>query len=137
MPAATASADSFSQTSNLQLTVHKLNGKNYLKWAQSVKLAIDGRGKLGHMIGEVTQPAVDDPTRKKWRSKSSLVIVWLINSMEPAIGKPHLFLPMAKEVWQAVRDCYSGLENLSQIFYLKTRPWHSKQGDRDITTHYN
>ena len=111
--------------------------KNYLKWAQSVKLAIDGRGKLGHLTGEVTQPASNDPSLKKWRSEDSLVIVWLINSMELAIGKPHLFLPTAKDVWEAVRDCYSNLENLSQIFDLKTRLGQSKQGERDVTTYYN
>ena len=102
-----------------------------------MKLAIDGRGKLGHLTGEVTQPASNDPSLKKWRSEDSLVIAWLINSMEPAIGKPHLFLPTAKDVWEAVRDCYSNLENSSQIFDLKTRLWQSKQGKRDITTYYN
>ena len=30
-----------------------------------MKLAIDGRGKLGHLIGEVTQPAKNDPFLKK------------------------------------------------------------------------
>ncbi|KAG6757059.1 hypothetical protein POTOM_037360 [Populus tomentosa] len=39
--------------------------------------------------------------------------------MEPAIGKPHLFLPTAKDVWEAVRDMYSDLENSLQIFDLK------------------
>ncbi|KAJ9564892.1 hypothetical protein OSB04_000858 [Centaurea solstitialis] len=31
----------------LQITVVKLNGQNYLECAQSVKLALDGRGKIG------------------------------------------------------------------------------------------
>ncbi|KAH9763107.1 protein kinase domain-containing protein [Citrus sinensis] len=47
--------------------------------------------------------------------------------MEPGIGKPYLFLPKAKAVWDAVRDTYSDLENSSQIFELKTRLWQSKQ----------
>ncbi|RVW35006.1 Retrovirus-related Pol polyprotein from transposon RE1 [Vitis vinifera] len=102
--------------SSFQLTIHKLNGKNYLEWAQSVKLAIDGRGKLGHLNGEVSKPVADDPNLKTWRSENSLVIAWLINSMEPAIGKSHLFLPTAKDVWEAVRDM---------------------QGDREVTTYYN
>ncbi|KAH0641070.1 hypothetical protein KY290_036685 [Solanum tuberosum] len=68
-----------------QLTSHRLNGKNYLEWAQSVKLAIDGRGKLGHLTGETKKPGVGDPKMNSWRSENSLVIAWLINSMEPAI----------------------------------------------------
>ena len=123
--------------SSFQLTIHKLNGKNYLEWAQSVKLAIDGRGKLSHLNGEVSKPAANDPNLKTWRSENSLVIAWLINSMEPAIGKPHLFLPTAKDVWEAVRDMYSDLENSSQIFDLKSKLWQSRQKDREVTTYYN
>ncbi|GAV82288.1 UBN2_3 domain-containing protein, partial [Cephalotus follicularis] len=101
----------FSQNSNLQLTVHKLNGQNYLEWVQSVKLAIDGRGKLGHLTGEVKHPATNNPNWKTWRSENSLVTAWFINSMEPAIGKPHLFLSTVKDVWDVVRETYSDLEN--------------------------
>ena len=57
--------------------------------------------------------------------------------MKPAIGKPHLFLPTARDVWEAVRDMYSDVENSSQIFDLKTRLWKAKQGDRDVTSYYN
>ena len=47
-------------SNSFHLTIHKLNGKNYVEWAQSVKLVIDGKGKLGHLTGEVTKPAVGD-----------------------------------------------------------------------------
>ncbi|XP_024038874.1 uncharacterized protein LOC127898956 [Citrus sinensis] len=124
-------------SSSLQLTVHKLNGKNYLEWAQCVKLVIDGKGKLGHLTGEVTKPAAGDPSLPTWRSANSMVIVWLINSMEARIGKPYLFLSTAKAVWDAIRDTYSDLENSSQIFELKTQLWQSKQGNREVTTYYN
>ncbi|KDO40572.1 hypothetical protein CISIN_1g042697mg [Citrus sinensis] len=46
---------------------------------------------------------------------------WLINSIEVSIGKTHLFLPTAKDVWDAVRETYSDLKNSSQILELKTR----------------
>ena len=92
---------------------------------------------MGHLTGEISKPAVGDPNQKKWQSKNSLVIYGLINSMEPAIGKPHLFIPTAKDVWEAVRYLYLDLENSSQIFELKTRLWKSKQNDRDVTTYYN
>ena len=43
----------------------------------------------------------------------------------------------ARDVWEAVRDLYSDLENPSQIFELKIQLWQSKQSDRDVTTYYN
>ncbi|XP_015061344.1 uncharacterized protein LOC107007297 isoform X2 [Solanum pennellii] len=70
-----------------QLTSHRLNGKNYLEWTQSVKLVIDRHGKLGHLTGETKKPEVGDPKMNSWRLENSLVIAWLINSMEPVIVK--------------------------------------------------
>ena len=57
--------------------------------------------------------------------------------MEPTVGKSHLFLPTAKDVWDVVQDMYSDVDNSSQIFELKTKLWKSRQGDRDVTTYYN
>ncbi|KAL3514076.1 hypothetical protein ACH5RR_026793 [Cinchona calisaya] len=69
-----------------QLTSHKLDGRNYLEWAQSVKLVTDRRGKLGHLTGEVKKPEASDPWMSVWRSENSLNSAWLINSMVPTIG---------------------------------------------------
>ncbi|KAK5802336.1 hypothetical protein PVK06_029924 [Gossypium arboreum] len=122
---------------SFQLTSHKLNGKNYLEWPQSVKLAIDGRDRLGHISEEVEQPRVGDPKISKWRSENSMIIAWLINSMEASVGKPFLFLPTAKYVWDAVKDTYSDLENASQIFELKIKLWKARQGEKEVTLYYN
>lgn len=61
--------------------------------------------------------------------KNSLFIAWLVNSMKPTIWKPFMFLPTTREVWQAVKDMYSDANNSLQIFDLKSRLWHSKQGE--------
>lgn len=83
-----------------------------------MKLFIDGKGKLGHLTGEVRKPA-DDPNLKAWGSENSMITAWHIHSMNPSIGKP-LFIPTVKEVWEAVQDTYFDLENSSQIFDHKT-----------------
>ena len=125
-------------TSNsIQITIHRLNGRNFLEWSQSVKLAIDGRGKLGYLTGETKQPSEKDPGFRTWRSENSLVMAWLLNSMELSIAKPHMFMKTTKEVWDSVRETYSDLENSSQIFELKIKLWQLKQGDREVTAYYN
>ena len=52
-------------------------------------------------------------------------------------GKPFMFIPTAKDVWDAIRETCSDLENSSQIFELKTKLWQLKQRDRDVTEYYN
>ena len=106
----------------LHLTVEKLNGKNYKEWAQAIKLIIDGKGKLGFLIGETWRPPLTNAAAsQKWRSENSFITSCLINSMKPTIGKTYMFLSTANDVWDAIRETYSDAENASQIFELKMR----------------
>lgn len=112
---------------SLQLTPHKLNGKKkYLERAQFVKLAIDGRGKLGCLTGDMKKPEEDDKRLGIWQFENFMIIAGLLNSMEPSIGKPYLFLPTTKDVWEAVRKTYSDVDNFSQIYELKTKLWRAR-----------
>ena len=65
---------------SLHITAHKLNGKNYLQWAQSVKIVICGRGKLGYITGELPTPTASNPAYKTWLADNSIILTWLINS---------------------------------------------------------
>ncbi|XP_073219663.1 uncharacterized protein [Cicer arietinum] len=94
--------------------------------------AISGSGNgLSSQNGEVQMPATTDPKYRFWKSENSVIIAWLLSNMESTIKKPFMFLPTAKEVWEAVKETYSNIQNSSQIFDLKSRLWHTKQGDRD------
>ena len=120
--------------SPLHLAVEKLNGKNYREWAQTIKLIINGKGKLGFLTGKTRRPPPTDAVAsQKWQSENSFITSCLINSMKPVIGKMYIFLPTAKDVWDAIWETYSDVENASQIFELKTRFWQMKQGNRAVT----
>jgi hypothetical protein len=57
--------------------------------------------------------------------------------METGIGKPYMFLPSTNDVWEAIKETYFDIQNASQIFGLKLKLWHAKQGDRNVTPYYN
>ena len=69
------------------------------------------------------------PKVKSWRLENSLMIAWLINSMEPIIGKSYLFLPTAKDMREAVRETYF---YVAQIFELKIKLWQAKQDENAV-----
>ena len=77
---------------SLQITIRKLNRKNYFEWSQFVRLVIDEKGKLRYLNGEVTPPAINDPKYRQWRLENSMVTAWLINSMDPIIEKTFMYL---------------------------------------------
>ena len=93
-------------TFSLQITTHKLDGKNYLQWAQSVKIVICGHDKLGYITGELPAPNPTDLTYKTWLAENFIVLAWLINSMDPKISRRYLWFKTAKEVWDAARRMY-------------------------------
>lgn len=57
--------------------------------------------------------------------------------MEPSVGRPYLFLPIAKNVWDVIRETYSYLDNFSQLYELRTKLWQDKQNGREVIEYYN
>lgn len=47
-----------------------------------------------------------------------------------------MFLPTAKDVWDAVKEMYSDSENSSQILKIKSKLWETKQGKRNVIDYY-
>lgn len=122
---------------SLHITAHKLDGKNYLQWAQSVKLVICGRGKLGYITGDLPAPPSTDSKYQLWQAENSIVLAWLINSMDQKISRRYLFFKTAKEVWDAARKMYSDLGNASQIFEIRSKLKEIKQGNQTVTQYFS
>ena len=70
-----------------------------------------GKGKVGYLNGGIPNPAPEATDYDAWDAENSLVMAWLINSMEPKIGRTYLFYKTAKEVWEFVQSLYSTMEN--------------------------
>ncbi|RVX23597.1 Retrovirus-related Pol polyprotein from transposon TNT 1-94 [Vitis vinifera] len=70
-----------SDSSPILITGHKLNGHNYLQWSQSVLLFICGKGKDEYLTGEAAMPETTEPGFRKWKIENSMIMSWLINSM--------------------------------------------------------
>lgn len=107
------------------------------EWSQSVHLVIDGKGKLGYLNGEVTPPTTNDPKYRQQHSENSMVTVWLINSMDPIIGKTFIYVKTDHDVWEAVRETYLDMENQAQSYEISTRMWKMQQGNHNIRAYYN
>ncbi|XP_073152035.1 uncharacterized protein [Henckelia pumila] len=111
---ATLAPLSGSDNSSLQISAHKLNGHNYLQWAQSVKIVICDRGKMGYLTGELESPKKSDPSYKTWVAKNFIVLAWLINSMENNISRRYLWFQTTKEGSNSVTQYFTDLQDLWQ-----------------------
>ena len=77
-------------------TTMKLNGSNYLLWAQAFCIFISAQNKLAYLFQ--TPPANTDPTYVIWLTEDYSVMTWLLNSLEEKISDSVIFLTTAKEM---------------------------------------
>ncbi|KAF6163998.1 hypothetical protein GIB67_028702, partial [Kingdonia uniflora] len=103
---------------NLKITSQPLDGFNYVRWAQSVKLFVGGRGKIRFLLGTEKEPAKSDLKYAKWFSDDSMMRNWLINFMQPTISAGYLFTNNAHLIWESLHKVYSQRENNARIFQL-------------------
>lgn len=108
----------FDESHSVQITTFRLNGLNYFRWHQSVQLYIPGRGKVGYLNGERPKPDIVDPRYAIWDAENSMVMTWLVNSMEENISSNYMCYSTAKELWDSVTEMYSDLGNKSRIYEL-------------------
>lgn len=100
-------------------------------------LFVRGKGKIGYLIGATKAPRRDDPTYSIWDAENSMIMFWLVNSMEPKIGQTYMFLTIAEEIWEVVGETYSNFGNSAQIYEIKTKICEIKLCDQSVTTYYN
>ena len=85
-----------------QITSFKLNGRNFFHWSRSVEMVIRGKGKICYIDGSIKQPASGDPSYVSWDIQNSIVMAWLIHSMEDHLSEVYLLYPTVKAIWDTI-----------------------------------
>ncbi|KAI5388231.1 hypothetical protein KIW84_074065 [Lathyrus oleraceus] len=105
-----------------------MNDANYLRWSQSVRMYLMGRGKICYITSDKKQPDKAGADYDTWDAENSMVMTWLVNSIDEEIGANYLCYDTAKELWECVSQMYSDLENQSQIYKLTLKLGEIRQG---------
>ncbi|RVW63213.1 Copia protein [Vitis vinifera] len=66
------------------------------------------------------------------RLKTSMIMSWLINSMNNDIGENFLLFETAKDIWDAAKETYSSSENTSELFQVESALHDFRQGKHNI-----
>jgi len=92
----------------------KLNGLNYLLWAQTFHIFIGTQNKLAHLLQ--APPATTEPTYVIRLTGDYSVMTWLLNSLEEKISGSVMFLTTAKEMWDKLKMMYDNEKKPSRVF---------------------
>lgn len=100
-------------------------------------LVIKVKGKVGYLTGKIVKPSQDSTAYGVWEVENAIVMAWLVNSMEPKVGRTYLFYKIASKIWNVVQEIYSNLENTVQSFQVQSTIRSTKQGNNTVTEYYN
>ena len=74
---------------------------------------------------------------RPWQADNSMVLAWLINSMEAEVSQNFILCDTAKQLWDTVNLMYSNLNNDSQLYDLRRKVQETKEGSLSATTYFN
>ncbi|GAV81505.1 UBN2_3 domain-containing protein, partial [Cephalotus follicularis] len=81
------------------------DGTNYLTWSKACMLSIRAHKLAGYLTGATTRPTNGDrDAEEKRSSEDSMVMYWLVQSIEPSLSKQYIALNIAKDVWDTIAD---------------------------------
>ena len=92
---------------------------------------------MGYLTGETKAPICTDPAYATWDAENSMVMTWLVNSMEEDISSNYMCYSTAQELWENINQMYSDLGNQSRIFELTLKIGDLRQGEDTVTKYFN
>ena len=57
---------------------------------------------MGYLTSEKKAPTMDDMNHATWDAENSMVMTWLVNSMEEDISSNYMCYPTTQELWENV-----------------------------------
>ncbi|KAL0458877.1 UNVERIFIED_CONTAM: hypothetical protein Slati_0514900 [Sesamum latifolium] len=94
------------ENTNMVLISAPLNATNWLTWSRSVKIALEGKDKIGFIDGSVVKPAEDTTEYKQWRIADSVVRTWILSTISKDIVNAYLYVPSARALWVELEARY-------------------------------
>ena len=89
------------------------------------------------MTSDTKEPAKMDLRYATWDAKNSMIMAWLVNSMEEEISSNYMCYPTTKVLWDNIILMYSNLGNQSQIYELQLKLGDICQGENPVTKYFN
>lgn len=95
-----------------------LTDLNFLQWKISITIALSAKNKIGVINGTNKKPGVQSKYLNAWERCNSMVISWLLNSVNPEIRQSIVYFTMASDMWEDLMTRYTQ-NDASRIFQVR------------------
>ncbi|XP_010555465.1 PREDICTED: uncharacterized protein LOC104824963 [Tarenaya hassleriana] len=127
-----------------------LNGENYFFWSKAAKATFSSKGLWSHITdGEPLSPHIETvgeapvnatqprPTgneeKAKWHQDDQLALVLLQGSLDATVLQSFISMESAKGLWNALKEVYGNLSNISRIYEIKKKMAQLQQQGNPFT----
>ncbi|KAL9673822.1 hypothetical protein QQ045_030084 [Rhodiola kirilowii] len=110
----------------MKLVPDILKGDNYQEWEQALRNAFRARRKLAFIDGRITQPAETDAHYDDWCSVNSMMIGWILHTVDSSIRTSLSYCDSVKVLWDEIQQRFS-IGNAPRIHQLRTEISHCRQ----------
>ena len=71
---------------------------NYDEWARAIRTALRAKKKFGFIDGTVKKPKEDSPELEDWWTVNSMLVSWILNTVEPTVRSTLTHMEIAKNL---------------------------------------
>ncbi|WVZ25460.1 hypothetical protein V8G54_004004 [Vigna mungo] len=117
------------------ITQVQLRGENYEEWARAMRTSLRARRKWTFIEGTVVRPKEGTTELEDWWTVQSMLISWILNTIEPSLRSTISYAENAKDLWNDIKERFS-VANGPRIHQLKSELAGCKQGGMTIVAYY-
>ena len=89
------------------ITQVQLKGENYDEWQRAVWTALRAKKKFGFVDGTVKQPTEDSPEIEDWWTVNSMLVSWVLNTIEPTLRSTISHVENVRDLWDDIKQRFS------------------------------
>ncbi|KAK6915895.1 Retrotransposon Copia-like, N-terminal [Dillenia turbinata] len=90
-----------------QLVTHLLKGTNYPIWRKAITNTLVSKHKIMFVHGRLSKPAKGDPEEENWITCNSMVISWILNSLNEELHNNIVYHDITRSMWLELEDRFS------------------------------
>ncbi|CAL1384176.1 unnamed protein product [Linum trigynum] len=112
-----------------------LDGPNYQMWQRAMRMALKTKHKIGFIDGSIVSPGVGNPNYSTWDACNTLVLCWILNSVDKEIRRSVMQHDVAQTLWEELKARF-GYANAIKLSNLGDQIIACKQGTMNVTQYY-
>lgn len=120
---------------NYTLSTQLLNDHKYYHWKRSVEVSLIAKNKMSFVNGKCPKPDLALSTYAQWERCNSMVISWLLQSVEKDIAETLLYWNTAAELWEDLRMRFS-FQNCTRVFQVQKELFNLTQENLALTSYF-